>query len=241
MLGQFAAETGNVPVAAVPVDKVAAWVDSPESTASRATRLNRVSTLFSFAMRRGWCHENPVTRLERITVDRHPPRILTPDEASRLLAVCGPSIRPWVTLGLFAGLRPSEAEAMDWSAIRLSGDRPTLTVDAAASKVRRRRIVPLLLTAVAWLSMDARPSGPVVSSHSTLRRARREASRAAGVEWSADVLRHTYASMRMGAGGNAAEVAGEMGNSPGILLTHYRELVTDTDAKKFWSIFPQAT
>jgi len=61
---------------------------------------------------------------------------------------------------------------------------------------------------------------------------------AAGVEWSADVLRHTYASMRMGAGGNAAEVAGEMGNSPGILLTHYRELVTADDAAKFWAILP---
>lgn len=238
MLTQFAADAGNVPVAEVQVDRVAAWVDAPASTASRATRLNRVSTLFSFAVRRGWCAQNPVTRLERITVDRHPPRILSADESARLLSVCGPSIRPWVVLGLFAGLRPSEAEAMDWSAIRVFGDRPTLTVDAAASKVRRRRIVPLLPSACAWLSMDRAESGPVVSSHSTLRRARREAARASGIEWSADVLRHTYASMRMGSGANAADVAGEMGNSPGILLTHYRELVTCESAERFWKIRP---
>lgn len=143
-------------------------------------------------------------------------------------------------LGLFAGLRPTEAERLDWSAIRLGGEHPCVVVDAAASKVRRRRIVPLMLAACVWLGLDIRASGPVVSSHSTMRRFRRSAVRASGVPWSADVLRHTHASMRIAAGDEPGRVAADLGNSVGILLTHYRELVTREDAAEFWALRPSS-
>ncbi|MCL4180640.1 MAG: hypothetical protein KJ072_23195 [Verrucomicrobia bacterium] len=34
------------------------------------------------------------------------------------------------------------------------------------------------------------------------------------------------------------KVAASLGNSPGILHAHYRELVTRAEAKKFWGIAP---
>lgn len=97
-----------------------------------------------------------------------------------------------------------------------------------------------MLAACVWLGLDVRPSGPIVSSHSTLRRSRRESSEAADVTWSQDVLRHTHASMRLAAGDDAGRVAADMGNSVGVLLTHYRELVTREDAERFWALRPSS-
>ena len=181
---------------------------------------------------------NPCSRVERLTVDPKAPRILTPTEASALLRAADAKVRPWIVLGLFAGLRPSEALRMDWAAIRLGVENPHVVVDGAASKVRRRRIVPLMPAGVAWLAMDRRDSGPVVSSYTSVRKFRRRAIGASGVKWSQDVLRHTHASMRLGAGHEVAKVAREMGNSPGILLNHYTELVAREDAEEFWRILP---
>jgi hypothetical protein len=31
----------------------------------------------------------------------------------------------------------------------------------------------------------------------------------------------------------------ELGNSPGVLLKHYRELVSDEQAKAFWALLPK--
>lgn len=210
-----------------------------EAPATRASNIGRLSALFAFAMRRGWVASNPCNRLERSAIDHSPPKILTVAQCRAILDASGPVIRPWVCLGLFCGLRPTESERLDWSAVRLDGENPCVVVDAAASKVRRRRIVPVCPVAVSWLALDVSEKGPIVSSHSTLRRARRETSKRAGVPWSQDVLRHTYASMRIGRGDPAEKVAHDMGNSPRILLTHYRELVRKEEAQAFWELRPE--
>ena len=228
------------PISDITPQHVEEWfAGRSEASTSHAANLGRLSALFSFAVRRGWIASNPCNRVEKVRIESTTPKILTPAQCRSLLNACGPAIRPWVVSCLFAGLRPSEAERLDWSAIRLTGSDPCLVVDAAASKVRRRRIVPLALIAVAWLALDARPSGPLVSSHSTMRRARREAVRVSGVPWSQDVLRHTHASMRLGVGHSPEQVAREMGNSPRILLTHYAELVQKADAVEFWNLRPR--
>lgn len=192
-----------------------------------------LSSFYSFCTRRGWVTENPIDRLEKIHIDQAPPKILTVAQCRAILDASGTALRPWVVLGLFAGLRPTEAERLDWSAIRIAGHHPCVVVDAASSKVRRRRIVPLCLLACVWLALDVRPTGRIVSSHSTLRRARREVSEVAGVPWSQDVLRHSYASYRLGRGDIPEQVACDMGNSPRILRTHYVELVTREAATEF--------
>lgn len=220
---------------------VSDWLDREPSAWSRSSGLNRISALCSFGYRRGWLENNPCARVERITVDIKPPRILTVDECGMLLRAADPRVRPWIVLGLFVGLRPSEALRMDWSAVRLTGERPRVVVDSAASKVRRRRIVELSETAVAWLSLDRRDAGPVVSSYTSVRKFRRRAAKGSSIPWSQDVLRHTHASMRLGVGHDVSQVAREMGNSPRILLTHYTELVRREDAEEFWCITPPAS
>ena len=115
-----------------------------EAPTTRASNLGRLSALFSFARRRGYCAANPCDNVERVRIERGTPKILSVEESRRLLETCRkltPAILPAVVLGLFAGVRPHEVERMTWSDIDL--DERRATVSAAASKVRRRRIVPL--------------------------------------------------------------------------------------------------
>lgn len=114
------------------------------------------------------------------------------------------------------------------------------TIEAAAAKTRRRRIVPLLPVAVAFLSSVAREAGPVCGVYKTTKAVRRILAQN-GVPYPKDVLRHTYASMRIAAGAGAGTVANEMGNSEGVLMRHYREVVDAQSAAAFWSLTPPAT
>src|ERR1041384_1447360 len=52
-------------IASVKLDEIDAFLSSLPSLSSRMTAINRLSTLFSFAVRRGWRLDNPCERVER--------------------------------------------------------------------------------------------------------------------------------------------------------------------------------
>ena len=54
-----------------------------------------------------------------------------------------------------------------------------------------------------------------------------------------DILRHTAASYWLAEWRDAGKVAHELGNSAGILLRHYRGVVTEEDTERFWAIRPK--
>jgi hypothetical protein len=58
--------------------------------------------------------------------------------------------------------------------------------------------------------------------------------------WKPNALRHSYASYRLADIKDAARVALEMGNSPSMLFRNYRELVTEQEAKGWFSVLPSA-
>lgn len=47
---------------------------------------------------------------------------------------------------------------------------------------------------------------------------------------------NSFASYRLAEVKSAAQVSLEMGNSPQMIFRHYRELVSEADAKKFFSL-----
>jgi hypothetical protein len=56
--------------------------------------------------------------------------------------------------------------------------------------------------------------------------------------WKKDVLRHSAATYWLASEPDANRVAMELGNSPAVLFKHYRELVSDDEAKEFWALLP---
>lgn len=198
----------------------------------KATTIARLGSFFSHCIRRGWIERNPCDRVDRIKIDRRPPDFLTPDEVRRVMGWAQakrPDALAFLTLSIFCGLRPGEVERIKWDAIG-----PVIVVGAEASKIRRRRIVTPHPTACAWLNLCDR-SKPVCPRAT---RGVKLQLRALLGRWQADILRHTAATYLVELHQDAARVALMLGNSAGILLTHYRGLVSASDCAEFWKILP---
>jgi len=59
-----------------------------------------------------------------------------------------------------------------------------------------------------------------------------------GVPWKHNGLRHSYISYRVAETKNVYQTSLEAGNSPQMIFKHYRQLVTETTAKDWFSIVP---
>ena len=226
-------------ISSVSVSDLDTWFTSRrEAPATQASNVGRLSALFEFGVRRGWLLQNPCRRLEHVTIDQKPPRILSPEEAARLMEVARasePDALAWFAICLFAGIRPGEADRVNWENV----SEGFITIDAAASKVRRRRMVQLMPAAVAWIDLARSVGSRLPLPHATRRRAVRRVRDAIGLDaWPQDILRHTAASYWLAEVHDAGKVAHELGNSAGILLRHYREIVTREAATEFWAIRP---
>jgi integrase/recombinase XerC len=247
-MAAFVAGRGGVAVASIGPAAIDQWFRS-RGEAARTARgnLGRLSSFFGFCHRRGWVALNPVAMVERVRVDDRPPLILSPGAAQRVLEgvrLHDPRLLGYVALGLFAGVRPAECGRLPWAPVEL--DRRLLTIDAAASKVRRRRIVDLCPAAVAWLriakAVPARRGGSWVAPRGAANIRRRlrvvRARLSPPVPWGHDILRHSAASYMMARDKDAGRVADQLGNSAAILLRHYRELVSAEAAAQYWEIKP---
>lgn len=241
-LRRFAAGREQRSLADFTSAEVEDWLKQFSAAGSRQTWLNRISTLFAFAERREIIASNPCKKIERVTIDRPPPKILTPTQSQTLLALVSAKTahgyqarhtdcKPYLVLAMFAGIRPEEILRLDWKQICLE----TKTVRVDLAKTRRRRIVPLHERAVIELATCPNRTGPVAPSNVTVRRFKRAAREAIGfAEWPKDVLRHTAASYLLALHGDVARVAMMLGNSPQILMTHYHEPVNSADCAEFW-------
>lgn len=220
-------------LSAIGPSQIETWLSQFTTPQTRQTWLNRISTLFSFAVKRGILLGNPCDQIERITIDRKEPAILAVEQARLLLNTCPENVRAYLALAMFAGIRPDEILRMTWDDINL--ETKTARVNG---KTRRRRIVPLEYAAVDMLTYCSEKTGKVAPSRSTVRRWIRKARELIGGKWAADILRHTAASYLLAKHGDAGKVAMMLGNSQQILLTHYHNPVTKEDADKFWSLRP---
>jgi hypothetical protein len=59
-------------------------------------------------------------------------------------------------------------------------------------------------------------------------------------KWQHNGLRHSFISYRVAMVKNVAQVALEAGNSPQMIFSNYRELVTPQDAKAWFAITPKS-
>jgi len=228
-------------ISGIGVEDVEQWLSVRcKSLGYRSTCINRLSSLFSFAVRRRWMSENPCSRIERIRQNQTTPTILTVEQARKLLNVTRaqkPCALAYLCLTMLAGVRPEEAIKLTWAHINL--DAGTIHMDGVITKTRQRRIVPLHPNAVAWLAVSKAMGSTLPLSLMTRRRNVHHFREVLGMKaWPKDILRHTTASYWLAETQDAGKVARWLGNSAGVLLKHYVELTPREEAVKFWSIMP---
>jgi integrase len=228
------------PIMDVKGDEIDTWLRSKKlSPVTRNNRLTLLRVMFGFAKQRNYLPSNEPTapdQVSKVKVGATTTEIYQPEEIEKLLNAAPAVVIPYLAIGAFAGLRCAELGRLDWRAVNL--ERRIIELRADQAKTASRRIVPIPDNLAAWLEPLER-EGKVLKIQAVPRMASVLSTRI-GLQWPPNVLRHSYISYRVAKIQDANRVALEAGNSPAIIFKHYRELVTEEAAEKWFSIRPPA-
>jgi integrase len=205
--------------------------------------LRYLRAVFNFGIRRGWCDENPIKRIEMHSLKMRKEILTNAQVVSLLKAVCENDFEllPYHILCIFAGIRPKEVERLAWSNINMK--ERFVEVPDEKSKTAIRRIVEMDPLLVRWLDYYIRKGGRTVGDVTpsyNLRNRLREVRKAAELErWPQDAPRRTFASCWLAVHADVNRLNYLMGHtSPEMLWRHYHKAVTQQQAKSFWKIEP---
>ena len=183
-----------------------------------------LSGVFSTAVKRGWCAENPVLKVEpeRIVEKRIEP--LNKEEIERLMKTAesyhNGSCLAATAIMLYAGVRPNETERLHWEDVRM--DNGVIYISPQHSKTGGARCVTIHPPLVKILhGMQKAPNAPICPPNWRKRWA--GLHKAAGfTTWQPDVLRHTFATQHLATFRSYTELQLEMGHrSAELLRTRY--------------------
>jgi integrase len=206
---------------------------------------------FEWARKQGYCADNPAAKITPIKADRGEPAILMPEQAAALLDAArtykGGVVLPYTALALFAGLRPTELARLAWERINLKSR--TITIGSDVAKMRGKRLVEISDNLREWLSPFAVAKPPIVGPN--FRRdfdavkatagfgGRSHKSKSGELQpWTQDILRHSAISYHLARCQHEGKTATWAGNSPDMIQRHYKGLVTQAQARRFWKIEP---
>ncbi len=251
-LKRFATDYGDRPISTVTASLVDKWLSSLRSRRnpkklkeapflSPLSRNHYRATLHGFfeyaaAPARALCSRNPVADLEPEQVVTGEPEAYTPKNAALIMQAAldyKPDLVPVLALGMFAGLRISEAVEIELSKIKSDVDEFRVTGKTGP------RLAPLTDSCKAWLFAQERRKGKAwTQSPRTLVNEMQALFALSGVDQIGNGARHSFISYRCAEGKDTARVADECGNSVGTIKAHYRQLVTSADAAKYFAIRP---
>lgn len=214
------------------IEQILSAYDNPNS---HKTYRRGINTFFNWAKRFHYCLENPCDRLDQPPTDTSSIAILSLDEVKRLLKVatllhdsaCAAS----VAILLFAGLRPSELQALKPEGIKDGYIRVT------GGKLRRKlkRSVPIAPVLKKWLK--AYPFQGVPAGWAYKQRMLRKSTKAK--RWVSDIIRHTSISYQLERDRDEGRVAFNNGTSAQMINQHYRDVVDDESVvEEFWTLSP---
>ena len=177
---------------------------------------------FSFALRKDWCDNNPIDKIERKRIIERQITPLTLAQTKMLIKTAkmeSPEYAIAVALLVYAGIRPREVRRLTWRDI--DTEEKTITVRALCSKtggVRQVEIPPVLNR----LLLSHKPENTSLICPANWQRRWRKIRDNSGFGgcWVQDVLRHTYASFFAKRFKDLPRLQLNMGHSNQMLLCH---------------------
>lgn len=220
--------------------------------------LGDLHAFFSFcqAVPREWTATNPVKHITKFRIARGVPIIITAQLALEVMReaeaysgwpgseVKKGSLVPYFSLCLFAGLRPSVQDGEIAKLGKLPDVSEFVDVEMGVvritpdiAKTKSIRQIKIRSNLGAWLARYPLSEYPITVPNLQ----RHVGAIRKKFQLGHDVLRHTFISMHVAKFKSLHEAALEGGNSETMIRRHYLNLVSDTDAEKFWGIIPQAS
>jgi len=198
--------------------------------------------LFNFGIKRDFCADNPTRKLDLAQQERQEIQIYTPQEAAKILHAAeahDAPLVPFLALAFFTGIRLSEVQRLDWSAIDLH--EKFVKLPAAITKTKQGRHIDIETNLAAWLRPHAEESGKVVPCSPDVLRNRMEALRTHHkVPTIKHGPRHCFASYWLAEHGDINQLCRYLGHDdPETTFKHYAKAATKRDASKFYAILPK--
>jgi integrase len=187
--------------------------------------------VFNAARRQKLISSNPVEEVgykERKN-DAEEITVLTPEQLQRLFACADAEIRPLYAIAAFAGVRWNEIDQLNWEDIK----EHEIVISARIAKTRSRRIISIRPALAAFLT--ERGTGSLLPRIYSARRPsvrrldflRARAEKKAGLHpWPRNACRHSFISYALAIDKDQNKIALESGNTPDVIHTNYRALVT---------------
>jgi integrase len=219
-------------------------VDTPTAKGQKrsSATVNRYIATLSSSLTYGcrqlrWLDENPCFNLIKLKEAKGRDRILSEEEAMRLLNACRESRSPYlfciVLMAITTGMRQGEILKLKWDEIDLENQLAHLR----ETKNGRPRSVPLVDEIVAELKRlyeSRMPNKPLIFASKTafgqieIKKVWQEALRSAGIEnLRFHDIRHSFATLAARQGASNLELATAMGHRTLQMLQRYTHLEAD--------------
>ena len=229
-------------VRAISAQECAQYIEMAFDTPRQRQKARLIlSGVFGTAVKRGWCSENPVSKVETPRVVEKQVPILSPQEIKNLRQTAesyqGGSCAAAVGMMLYAGIRPHEVARLSWEQVDLR--ERAIYILPQHSKTGGARRVTIHKPLLRILRTHRRANGEKICPPGWLRHWR-ELRRAAGWgspahPWPQDALRHTFASYHLRHFRSYAELQLEIGHRDATLLrTRYVDQRGVRNARAFW-------
>jgi len=229
---------------------------------TRNQYLSAIRNLFIYAKDKRYLLRDMATAAERASWEKGresrngTPSVLlyTVDEVDRIIrtANANDEYRKWVptlVIWFFCGIRFSEIYRLKWE--HVDTHKMVIEADRSITKTRRDRTIYLCPAAVSWLELFQETDSPIMpilkdEQDVPLKKQNQEKKRThfmsvfhavlelAKIDFKPNGLRHAYASNIYVLTWNEEFVCDQMGNSKGVLFSHYRGKAKPLDAERYF-------
>ena len=217
-------------------EECARYLEEAFDTPCQKVKARRIlSGVFSTAIKRGWCDENPIKNVDIPKLREKTIEILSTSEIEQLLHSAkeyhnGKCLAA-VGMMMYAGIRPNEVSRLNWEDIDL--ENKSICILPQHSKTGGARMVTIYPSLEKLLS-SCKAVGQICPTQ-WLKHWRNLRKQAGFQHWQPDVLRHTYASYHLKHFRNYAELQYETGHRDSNLLrTRYVNLKGVHNEADFW-------
>jgi integrase len=154
---------------------------------------------FNYCLKQDWISENPLRRYEKIKIVHDTVQVFTPMEARTVIETVAhkdhEALLPYITLMMFSGLRSCEASKLSWDKIRFDQNTVGINIDTKIAKTSSRRHITVQKNAAKLLNY-CNDNNLTVPYPKNFRKRFDKLKAATGIEWSSNILRHTFGTYR---------------------------------------------
>jgi integrase len=216
------------------------WLITQPLRAQTRNNIRRnLSVFFKFAVENIWIAQNPIPKVKRANAKQtKEPCVYTPEQAAAILLHADHDLVPFFAIGLFAGIRTSEIERLDWRNVDFDGAK--IKVEAANSKTAQKRFVPIEDNLLEWLAPYRHSHGMIAPHRDEPRRKAVRDRAGIPAKDMANAMRHSYCSYHFNLHDDAAKTAKNAGHaSVAMLYSNYHHLVEKSACERYFAIRPQ--